>query len=41
MILGVDPAFAVSSGLVPFFPKAIIELLLAVSLTKVWNQYRV
>ena len=34
-ILGLDSELAVSSGLIPFLPKAIVELLLAVSVVKV------
>jgi|CXWL01.1.fsa_nt_gi biotin transport system substrate-specific component len=39
-IFWLDTGFTVSSGLIPFLPKAIVELLLAVSLTKVWDQHQ-
>jgi biotin transport system substrate-specific component len=40
MIFGLDAGLLLAAGVVPFIPKAIVELLLAVTLTKVENQYR-
>lgn len=40
IILGLDAGGYLPAGVVPFLPKAIVELLLAVSITKMWNQYR-
>jgi biotin transport system substrate-specific component len=40
MIFGLDAGWYLAAGVVPFLPKAIVELLLAVSVTNVWNQYR-
>jgi biotin transport system substrate-specific component len=40
IIFGLDAGALLATGVVPFIPKAIVELLLAVALTKVGNQYR-
>jgi len=40
MISGLDAGWYLAAGVVPFLPKAVVELLLAVSVTNVWNQYR-
>lgn len=40
IIFGLDAGLLLAAGVVPFIPKAVVELLLAVAMTKVENQYR-